>query len=91
MTPSEARKPSNELEAYVSMKLKAKHNRNYPDIAVGDKVYIYMKRSKTQKAHVSLWSDMSYEVLEITHSHGITFYQTTAREQGFLRHEIREA
>ena len=41
LTPKEARDPSNELEAYINMKLKAKHTRNNPHINVGDKVYIY--------------------------------------------------
>lgn len=88
LTPNEARKPSNELEAYINIKMKAKQNRKYPEIKVGDKVYIYMKRKPNQKSHVSVWSDMSYEVVDIIHSHGITFYKTTAREKGFLRHEL---
>ncbi|MFM7984940.1 MAG: hypothetical protein ACKPKO_37025 [Candidatus Fonsibacter sp.] len=34
------------------------------------------------------WTDQSYKVEDITISHGITFYKTTAREIPFLRHDI---
>ena len=63
------------------MKAKAKRNRKYPDVKVGDKVYIYMNRKKTQQAHVSLWSDIPCKAQDISHSHGIAFHITTAREK----------
>ncbi len=73
LTPNEARKPQNELTVYLNLTLKAKHSRKYPHINIGDKVFIYMKRKANQKAHVPLWSDISYEVEDITTAHGITF------------------
>ena len=66
LTPKEARNPSNELEAYVNMKLKAKRNSKYIEIRVGDKVYIYMQRKTTQKSHISLFSDIAYNVQDIS-------------------------
>ena len=43
MTPKEATKPENELNAYVNMKLKAKRSRRYPPLAVwGQGTYIYI-------------------------------------------------
>jgi hypothetical protein len=65
LTPNDARKPQNELTVYLTMTLKAKHSRKYPDINIGDKVFIYMKRQAHQTSHVSLWSDLSYEVEDI--------------------------
>ena len=88
MTPVEARKPDNELDHYVSMKLKEKHIRKYPDIKIGDKVNIYQKRKPNEKGHVSLWSDEKYNVEDISNSHGSKFYNTTARDRPYLRHEI---
>jgi hypothetical protein len=88
MTPNEARKPENELEAYVNMKMKAKHSRLYPNIAVDDKVKIYRKRLANEKGHVSLWSDEKYDVEAITNSHGMKFYKTSFRDRPYLRHEI---
>ena len=40
MTPKETTKPENELNAYVNLKLKAKHSRRYSHLAVGDKVHV---------------------------------------------------
>ena len=87
-TPNDARKPQNELNVYLNMELKAKHNRKYPEINIGDRVFIYMKRKANQKSHVPLWSDVSYEVEGISTAHGMTFYKTTARDKPFLRHEL---
>ena len=42
MTPKEATKPENELNANLSLKLKAKHSRRYSHLAVGGKVHIYI-------------------------------------------------
>ena len=39
----------------------------------------YMKRKQIQKTHVPLWSDIAYEVQDISHLHGNTFYKTVAR------------
>ena len=88
LTPNEARKPRNELTAYLNMTLKAKHNRKYPDINIGDKVFIYMKRKANQKSHVPLWSDVYYEVAAISTAHGITFCKPSARDRPCLRHEL---
>ena len=64
MTPKEATKPENELNANLSLKLKAKHSRRYSHLAVGGKVhiYIYNKRKQLDKSHVSVWPDASYTV-----------------------------
>ena len=88
LTPNDARKPQNELPVYLNMTLKAKHSRKYPDINIGDKVFIYMKRKANQKSHVPLWSDVSYAVEGISTAHGITFYKTSARDRPCLRHEL---
>ena len=47
-----------------------------------------MKRKANQKSHIPLWSDVSYEVEEISAAHGKTFYKTTVRERQFLRHDL---
>ena len=45
MTPKEATKPENELNANLSLKLKANHSRRYSHLAVGGKVHIYIKQT----------------------------------------------
>ena len=49
-----------------------------------------MKRKTKHKSYVSLWSEVSYEVEDITTAHGISFFikETTARDKPFLRHEL---
>ena len=47
-----------------------------------------MKGKANQKSHVFPWSDVSYEVEDISTAHGISFYKTTARDKPFLRHEL---
>ncbi|MFM7979349.1 MAG: hypothetical protein ACKPKO_08550, partial [Candidatus Fonsibacter sp.] len=79
----------NELTVYLHMTLKAKHSRKYPDISIGDKVFIYMKRKANQKAHVPLWSDNSYEVERYNKcSWYIIFIKLQPETDTFLRHEL---
>ena len=40
---------------------------------LGGNVYLNMIRKTSQKSKVSLWFVLAHEVVEITHSHGITF------------------
>ena len=58
MTPKEATKPENELNAYVNMKLKAKHSRRYTPIAVGDKVHIYITNENRLTNPMSQYGQM---------------------------------
>ena len=89
LTPKEARLPSNELTTYVNISLPTKHNNNYPEIKVVDKFHIYTKRTNMHKSHISVWYDIAYDDIASTHSHGITFCTTTARNKNtFLRHEF---
>ena len=83
-TLHKTRKMINQLDAYVNLKLKAQHFRTYPPIYVGNKVNIYTNRRPVDKSHVLVWSDAAYEVENIPHSHGLTFYTTSARYSTFL-------
>ena len=46
MTPDEARNEKNQLRAKVNMELRAKRNRKYPDLQVGDFVRVFYKKEK---------------------------------------------
>ena len=50
--------PSNKLEAYDNMPLKATRNTKHPEINVGNTPYIYLNTEKTEKAQTSLWSEI---------------------------------
>ena len=49
LTPNEAGKLQNEKTIYLNMTLKAKRNIKYPEINIGDGVFIYMKRKANKK------------------------------------------
>ena len=46
MAPNDAKKPSNELDACINVKLRYAHTRTYPYIKVGNNLYIYTKLEK---------------------------------------------
>ena len=81
-------KPKNELSVKHNIILHAKHNRMYPDINIGDKVRIYTKKKTFGKAHKSVWSKDSYEVVSIDVTHGQQFYKLKDNVRPFMRHEI---
>ena len=88
MTPYDATKPQNHLLVKNNIISKAKRNRIYPDINVGDRVKIYTKKKLFHKEHVSVWSKDSYEVVDIDISHGQQFYKLKDNTRPFMRHEI---
>ena len=49
LTLNVARKLQNELDVYLNMTLKAKRNRKYQEIHIGDKVCIQMQRKAKSK------------------------------------------
>ena len=92
MTPSEARKPINELVVKTNLEMKKVRKRLYPDIEVGDYVRLYRKKDKLDKERKSLWSTEKYKVSEITESMGQKLYTIDKKEYGreptYVRSEI---
>ena len=90
MSPNEARKPKNEAEVRGNLYKKAKHNRIYPNIEIGDMVRIYKKKDKLSKQQVSVWSKQRYTVDDITIDNNQKFYKTSYNKNNklLLRHEL---
>ncbi len=86
LTPSAARKEYNQIKAKAQMEMRAKRNRSYPELEVGDKVKIYQKRRKEFKERVPLFSDRVFEVKEIIKKENLKFYEVNGRL--FQRHEL---
>ena len=86
MTPNEATKPDNAIEAEINMKMKARRDRIYPDLVVGDRVKIMLKYSKGKKEHNPNFSDSKYEIEKIVEKQGLEFYHVNGRDR--LRNEI---
>ena len=88
MTPSDARKPSNELSVKLNLQLNRTRMRKYPNVSVGDHVKLYRKKDKLDKERKSLWSPSSYKVENITQSAGQAMFKLSGVNNLVLRHEI---
>ncbi len=75
LTPSEARKPSAEVDAKTSMEMRAKRGRRYPTIRVGDTVRVIRKKILGDKEFTGNFRAGEHEVLEITTNFGQRFYR----------------
>jgi len=86
MTPNEATKEDKHLDVKLNLELKAKRDRKYPELKIGDKVKIMLKYNKMKKEHDPLYSDMKYEIEKIEEKNGLTFYYVNGRMR--LRNEL---
>ena len=86
MTPNEATKDDKQLDVKLNLELKAKRDRRYPDLKIGDLVKIMLKYNKMRKEHNPLYSDMKYEIESIEEKHGLKFYKVNGRAR--LRNEL---
>ena len=87
-TPADARKKSNEFNVRLNLLLHKKHSRIYPELTEGDKVKIYRKKKITEKERSSYWSDNTYELEDITKSHGQNYFKLVGLTRLYLRNEI---
>ena len=87
-TPADARKKSNEFNVILNLLLHKKHSRIYPELTEGDKVKIYRKKKITEKERSSYWSDNTYELEDITRSHGQNYFKIVGLTRLYLRKEI---
>ena len=86
MTPAEATKEDNHLDVKLNLEMKAKRDRRYPEVKIGDLVKIMLKYNKMRKEHNPLYSDLKYKVDNIEEKDGLTFYEVNDRYR--LRNEI---
>ncbi len=86
MTPVEATKQDNALDAKVNMLMKAKRNRKYPELFIGDRGKIMLKYDTFRKEHNPLYSDLKYEIEKIEEKHGLQLYAVNGRCR--LRNEL---
>jgi hypothetical protein len=85
-TPAEAEKPEKRIDVKAELEARAKRNRRYPELAPGDMVKIYTKRTKAIKERVPLYSERRYPVESIETKHGLKFYRVNGRD--FMRNEL---
>ena len=88
LTPNEARKERNEFRAKFNVSVKAKKERMYPTLEVGDKVKIMRKKAITEKEKTSHWLKGCYVVQEIAEKLNQKYYKLTDYPRLLMRHEL---
>jgi hypothetical protein len=89
MTPVDAMKPTNEVDVKTNLELRAKRNRTYPPLGIGDSVRIQRKRKPNEKERNLPWSPDTYEVKTITEHFGQKYYKVGEHEyRDYIRAEL---
>ena len=88
MTPKEARKDKNDFRAMLNVASKAKKERIYPTLEVGDKVKIMRKKAITEKERTSHWLKGYYVVQEVAEKLNQKYYKLTDYPRLLMRHEL---
>ena len=88
MTPAEATKPSNAIDAKTNIELQAIFTRKYPELEIGSSVKIYKKKTLGQKERVSRFMPTVYTINNITEQHGQKYYNVQGIERAYLRVEL---
>jgi transposase InsO family protein len=87
-TPNEARKKKNEFKSVMSVSMKAKKERIYPELHIGDKVKIVRKKTITEKERTSHFLKGEYVVEEISEKLNQKYYKLTDYPRPLLMHEL---
>ena len=86
--PNEARKKKNEYKSVLNVSMKAKKERTYPELNVGDKVKILRKKAITEKERTSHFLKGEYVVEEITTKLKQKYYKLTDYPRPLMRHDL---
>ena len=72
----------------MNVSVKAKKERIYPSLEVGDKVKIMRKKAITEKERTSNWLPGEYVVEEIFEKLNQKYYRLTGYNRPLMRHEL---
>ena len=89
LTPTEAKKASNEMIIKGRLEVGKIKKRNYPPISVGSIVRVFQKKDKLDKERVSTWRNERYTVEKIEESHGQKFYTVSPKVPQWNRPLVR--
>ena len=87
-TPYKARDKDNEFKSRLNIAMKAKKQRLYPELFVGDKVKIKRKKATTEKERTSHFLKGEYTVESIDENWNQTYYTLEGYNRPLLRHEL---
>ena len=88
MTPNEARKERNEFKAKLNVSVKARKEKIYPPLEVGDRVKILRKKAITEKERTSHFLQGEYTVEAINTKLNQKYYTLEGFNRPLLRHEL---
>ena len=80
-----ARKSENELIVRYNIYDKSKTDRKYPELNVGDKVRVLLRKDNKTKGHHPTFSNEVYKVLDIK---GNNYLVNDNKHKLYLRHEL---
>jgi len=91
MTPADAEKKGNQAEVKMNLESQRKHNKQYDNINLGDKVRLYRKRKRVgEKEDIPTYSKQTYEVVKIDNNPdaGKLYYLSNRPSVPILRSQI---
>lgn len=90
MEPETAIKQSNADKVRERIQSKAKFNRKYPDLQIGDKVRVIRKAGKIReyKANFSAWNQAIYTIAGTQQLNGQTFFKLSGEDGEFMMHAL---
>ena len=91
MTPIDAQLAQNRMKVWLNIKHKAKFNRVYEPIKIGDTVRTYIKKTSFTKRPDPRFSEtLLVKVTDISkNSNGDEEYTLNSKNKTYLRHELR--
>jgi hypothetical protein len=90
-TPVDAEKKENQAEVKMNLESQRKHNKQYDEINIHDKVRLFRKRKRVgEKKDIPQWSKTTYEVVRIEDNPdaGRLYYLSNYPEKPILRSQI---
>ena len=88
MTPNETRKERNEFKAKLNGSVKARKEKIYPPLEVGDRVKILRKKAITEKERTSHFLQGEYTVEAINTKLNQKYYTLEGYNRPLMRHEL---
>ena len=88
LAPNEARKEKNEFKAKLNVSVKARKEKIYPPLEVGDRVKILRKKAITEKERTSHFLQGEYTVDAINTKLNQKYYTLEGFNRPLMRHEL---
>jgi hypothetical protein len=88
MTPKDAIKTTNSIDVKTNLELKARKNRMYPPLAIGEEVRIMRKKKIGEKERTSIFGQEKYKVVSIDRELGQKYYTTDQGSRQYTRGEL---